>query len=89
MGFDPAYRTGCKIAVIDETGKVLDTETVYPTAPQNDYSKLNTFILKTKCSYRSGTLWMRPTSHRLARFKIALVLNYPRTDLRKILKWWI
>ena len=36
MGFDPAYRTGCKIAVIDETGKVLDTATVYPTAPQND-----------------------------------------------------
>ena len=36
MGFDPAYRTGCKIAIIDETGKVLDTATVYPTAPQND-----------------------------------------------------
>ena len=36
MGFDPAYRTGCKIAVIDETGKVLDTATVYPTAPQSD-----------------------------------------------------
>ena len=36
MGFDPAYRTGCKIAIIDETGKVLDTSTVYPTAPQND-----------------------------------------------------
>ena len=36
MGFDPAYRTGCKIAVIDETGKVLDTDTVYPTEPQND-----------------------------------------------------
>ena len=36
MGFDPAYRTGCKIAVIDETGKVLATTTVYPTAPQND-----------------------------------------------------
>lgn len=36
MGFDPAYRTGCKIAVIDETGKVLDTTTVYPTEPQND-----------------------------------------------------
>lgn len=35
MGFDPAYRTGCKIAVIDETGKVLDTATIYPTAPQN------------------------------------------------------
>ena len=36
MGFDPAYRTGCKIAVIDETGKVLDIATVYPTEPQND-----------------------------------------------------
>lgn len=36
MGFDPAYRTGCKIAVIDDTGKVLATTTVYPTEPQND-----------------------------------------------------
>ena len=36
MGFDPAYRTGCKIAVIDETGKVLAITTVYPTEPQND-----------------------------------------------------
>ena len=36
MGFDPAYRTGCKIAIIDETGKVLDITTVYPTEPQND-----------------------------------------------------
>lgn len=36
IGFDPAYRTGCKIAVIDETGKLLDTTTVYPTEPQND-----------------------------------------------------
>ena len=36
IGFDPAYRTGCKIAVIDETGKVLNTSTIYPTEPQND-----------------------------------------------------
>lgn len=36
IGFDPAYRTGCKIAVIDETGKLLDTTTVYPTEPQNN-----------------------------------------------------
>ena len=35
MGFDPAYRTGCKIAVVDETGKVLDTGVVYPTPPHN------------------------------------------------------
>lgn len=35
MGFDPAYRTGCKIAVVDGTGKVLDTTVVYPTPPQS------------------------------------------------------
>ena len=35
LGLDPAYRTGCKIAVIDENGKVLDTAVVYPTPPQN------------------------------------------------------
>ena len=34
MGFDPAYRTGCKIAIVDETGKVLDKTVVYPTLPQ-------------------------------------------------------
>lgn len=35
LGWDPAFRTGCKIAVVDATGKVLDTTVVYPTAPQN------------------------------------------------------
>ena len=46
MGFDPAYRTGCKIAVIDETGKVLDYTTVYPTEPQNDVVGAKREILK-------------------------------------------
>ncbi len=46
MGFDPAYRTGCKIAVIDETGKVLATTTVYPTAPQNDIKGAKEELLK-------------------------------------------
>lgn len=36
LGFDPAYRTGCKLAVIDPNGKLLETATVYPTEPQND-----------------------------------------------------
>lgn len=36
LGYDPGFRTGCKIAVVDETGKLLDTATVYATAPQND-----------------------------------------------------
>lgn len=46
MGFDPAYRTGCKIAVIDETGKVLDYTTVYPTEPQNDVVGAKKELLK-------------------------------------------
>ena len=50
IGFDPAYRTGCKLAVIDETGKLLDYTTVYPTEPQNDIEgakkKLKEFINK-------------------------------------------
>lgn len=52
LGFDPAYRTGCKLAVIDETGKVLDTAVLYPTEPQNDIegstTKLIDLILKNK-----------------------------------------
>ena len=35
LGWDPAFRTGCKLAVVDGTGKVLDTKVIYPTAPQN------------------------------------------------------
>jgi len=43
LGLDPAYRTGCKIAVVDETGKVLETTVIYPTPPQNriEESKLD------------------------------------------------
>ena len=46
IGFDPAYRTGCKIAVIDETGKVLATTTIYPTEPQNDVENATKELLK-------------------------------------------
>lgn len=50
LGLDPAYRTGCKIAVVDRTGKVLDTAVVYPTPPQNKTAeakkKLSELIVK-------------------------------------------
>jgi uncharacterized protein len=52
MGFDPGYRTGCKVAVVDETGKVLDTSVVYCTLPNHDTEKakklLTDMILKNK-----------------------------------------
>lgn len=45
MGFDPAFRTGCKIAVLDPMGKLLDTATVYPTEPKNEVAKSEKILL--------------------------------------------
>lgn len=46
LGWDPAFRTGCKIAVVDATGKVLDTTVIYPTAPQNKVEESKATIKK-------------------------------------------
>lgn len=44
LGWDPAFRTGCKLAVVDETGKVLDTIVVYPTEPQNKVAETKRIV---------------------------------------------
>ncbi|MBD5510114.1 MAG: RNA-binding transcriptional accessory protein [Lachnospiraceae bacterium] len=46
LGWDPAFRTGCKLAVVDATGKVLDTKVVYPTAPQNKVAEAKAEVKK-------------------------------------------
>ncbi|MDR1820793.1 MAG: RNA-binding transcriptional accessory protein [Methanobrevibacter sp.] len=46
LGWDPAFRTGCKLAVVDEFGKVLDTEIIYPTEPQNKIEESKFIVLK-------------------------------------------
>ncbi len=46
LGWDPAFRTGCKLAVVDPTGKVLDTVVIYPTAPQNKVAEAKTVLKK-------------------------------------------
>lgn len=46
LGLDPAYRTGCKIAVVDQTGKVLDTTVIYPTPPQNKTQEAKRILSK-------------------------------------------
>lgn len=46
LGWDPAFRTGCKLAVVDSTGKVLDTVVIYPTAPQNKVDEAKTILKK-------------------------------------------
>ncbi len=46
LGWDPAFRTGCKLAVVDATGKVLDTTVIYPTAPQNKVEESKAILKK-------------------------------------------
>ncbi len=46
LGWDPAFRTGCKLAVVDPTGKVLDTTVIYPTAPQNKVAEAKNVLKK-------------------------------------------
>ena len=51
LGWDPAFRTGCKLAVVDPTGKVLDTTVIYPTAPQNKVEESKTVLKKLISKY--------------------------------------
>ena len=51
LGWDPAFRTGCKLAVVDPTGKVLDTTVIYPTAPQNKVEEAKAVLKKLISKY--------------------------------------
>ena len=51
LGWDPAFRTGCKLAVVDPTGKVLDTTVIYPTAPQNKIEEAKVVLKKLISKY--------------------------------------
>ena len=57
LGWDPAFRTGCKLAVVDPTGKVLDTVVVYPTAPTTPADQ--------KIRYHSDLSWQRNRFQRI------------------------
>ena len=56
LGLDPAYRTGCKIAVVDDTGKVLDTTVVYPTPPQKKVEEAADKLMKLIKKYGVTTI---------------------------------
>lgn len=51
LGWDPAFRTGCKLAVVDATGKVLDTVVIFPTAPQNKVAEAKAVLKKLIAKY--------------------------------------
>lgn len=52
LGWDPAFRTGCKLAVVDPTGKVLDTTVIYPTAPQNKVEEAKVVLKRLISKYQ-------------------------------------
>ena len=56
LGWDPAFRTGCKLAVVDETGKVLDTVVVFPTEPQNKIAETKKIVRSLIEKYHIGLI---------------------------------
>ncbi|HHV97161.1 MAG TPA: RNA-binding transcriptional accessory protein [Clostridiaceae bacterium] len=76
MGIDPAYRTGCKIAVVDETGKVLDTAVIYPTPPQNKVDEAKKIVKYLIDKYKVDLISIgNGTASRETEFFIADVLK--------------
>lgn len=86
MGFDPAYRTGCKIAVVDETGKLLDTATVYPTLPQNDVDGAKAVLKDLIEKYNVGLISLgNGTASRESEIFIADLIKEMDRDLKYVI----
>ena len=84
IGFDPAYRTGCKIAVIDETGKVLATTTIYPTEPQNDVERASKELLELINKYDVNMFAIgNGTASRESELFVADVIKQAKEKLNK------
>lgn len=83
MGVDPAYRTGCKIAVVDETGKVLDTTVVYPTPPQSKKQEAARTLLALvkKHSVRVFAIGNGTATGESEEFIAELIAENPELDL--------
>lgn len=89
LGWDPAFRTGCKLAVVDETGKVLDTVVIYPTAPTNDKKiraakdKVKEFIEKYNISLIS--LGNGTASRESEQVIVEMLKEIPEKDVKYII----
>jgi len=79
MGFDPAYRTGCKIAVVDGTGKVLETSVVYPTPPHNkiEEAKVKLMYLIKKHDVKNISIGNGTASRESERFVADMLKELP------------
>ncbi|MCU1723326.1 Tex family protein [Pseudomonas sp. 5P_5.1_Bac1] len=87
LGFDPGLRTGCKVAVVDSTGKLLDYTTVYPHAPKNDWDRTIAVIaaLCAKHSVELIAIGNGTASRESDKLIAELVKKYPALKITKIM----
>ena len=77
LGYDPGFRTGCKLAVVDKTGKVLDTAVIYPTLPRQDIERSRKTVLALVAKYRVDVIAIgNGTASRESEAFIADTLKY-------------
>ena len=86
LGWDPAFRTGCKVAVIDDTGKLLDTVTVYPTEPQKKIAETKAIILKLIDKYKIDLIAIgNGTASRESEKIVADIIREARRDVKYLI----
>lgn len=83
LGWDPAFRTGCKLAVVDPTGKVLDTVVIYPTAPQNKVTEAKQVLKKLIDKYNINLISLgNGTASRESEVVIVELLKEIKADVK-------
>jgi uncharacterized protein len=86
LGWDPAFRTGCKLAVVDSTGKVLDTVVIYPTAPQNKVEEAKRVLKKLIDKYHITLISVgNGTASRESEMVIVELLKEIKSPIRYII----
>ncbi|MFZ5643846.1 MAG: Tex family protein [Bacillota bacterium] len=87
LGVDPAYRTGCKWAVVDETGKLLDVGVVYPTPPQNRVEEARQVFTRLADSYRIDiiTIGNGTASRETEQFTASFISGYKKKEIKYII----
>lgn len=86
MGLDPGFRTGVKIAIVDETGKLLTHDTIFPHAPQNQWDKSLTCVAELCQKYKVNLISIGngTASRETDKLVIELMKKYPQLELSKI-----
>ena len=86
LGWDPAFRTGCKLAVVDSTGKVLDTVVIYPTAPQNKVEEAKKIVLNLINKYDISLISVgNGTASRESEMVIVNIIKEPEKNVSYVI----